>query len=240
MRTVAYVDGFNLYYRAIRRLNCKWLDLWNLIDLSLPAGHELERVKYFTAPVHELPGNSESPKRQRIYLAALRAHSPALDIIPGSFAIHAKCQRLLHPTGKLAVRDILSRGKRAFVSKINHEVLAADPGWTDDPGPAVHVINTEEKGSDVNLAVHFLNDAWAARADCLVLVSNDSDLSEAARIVRDELGKKVLLLTPEGVKPSSHLARHVSDTRVIRRATFERSLLPEEIPNTNIRKPEGW
>ena len=42
----------------------------------------------------------------------------------------------------------------------------------------VEVIKTEEKGSDVNLAVHLLNDAWLDRYECAVVVSNDSDLAE--------------------------------------------------------------
>jgi uncharacterized LabA/DUF88 family protein len=41
------------------------------------------------------------------------------------------------------------------------------------------VINTEEKGSDVNLALHFLNDAWLDNYDCGIIISNDSDFAEA-------------------------------------------------------------
>jgi hypothetical protein len=37
------------------------------------------------------------------------------------------------------------------------------------------IIKTEEKGSDVNLAVHLLNDACLDRYDCAVVISNDSD-----------------------------------------------------------------
>ena len=43
----------------------------------------------------------------------------------------------------------------------------------------VKILKTEEKGSDVNLAVHLLNDAWLDKYDCAVVVSNDSDLAEA-------------------------------------------------------------
>jgi uncharacterized LabA/DUF88 family protein len=55
-----------------------------------------------------------------------------------------------------------------------------------------NVIKTEEKGSDVNLAVHMLNDAWLDKFDCAVLVSNDSDLAEALKIVNRQLNKKIL------------------------------------------------
>ena len=46
------------------------------------------------------------------------------------------------------------------------------------------VIRTEEKGSDVNLAVHLLNDGWLDAYDCAVVVSNDSDIAEAMRLVK--------------------------------------------------------
>jgi len=36
------------------------------------------------------------------------------------------------------------------------------------------IIKTEEKGSDVNPAVHILNDCWLDKYDCAVIVSNDS------------------------------------------------------------------
>ena len=42
-----------------------------------------------------------------------------------------------------------------------------------------HVIKTEEKGSDVNLAVHLLNDSWLNVYDCAVVVSNDSDIARS-------------------------------------------------------------
>jgi uncharacterized LabA/DUF88 family protein len=42
------------------------------------------------------------------------------------------------------------------------------------------VWHREEKGSDVNLAVHLLNDAWRDAYDCAVVVSNDSDLSHVS------------------------------------------------------------
>ena len=58
------------------------------------------------------------------------------------------------------------------------------------------VVRTEEKGSDVNLAVHLLNDAWLDLYDCAVVVSNDSDLAEAMRLVKRHRGKLIGLVTP--------------------------------------------
>lgn len=52
------------------------------------------------------------------------------------------------------------------------------------PPSTVEVWKNEEKGSDVNLALHVLNDAWHNAYDCAVIVSNDSDLAEALRLVK--------------------------------------------------------
>lgn len=76
-----------------------------------------------------------------------------------------------------------------------HEVtmpLVVAPG---QPQQYARVIKTEEKGSDVNLATHLLHDAHMDRLDVAVVVSNDSDLLGPIKIVRNELGKKVGILT---------------------------------------------
>ena len=54
----------------------------------------------------------------------------------------------------------------------------------------VKVLKTEEKGSDVNLSVHVLNDAWKDKYDCAVIVTNDSDMSEALRLVKRQFPEK--------------------------------------------------
>ena len=102
------------------------------------------------------------------------------------------------------------------------------------------VIRTEEKGSDVNLAVHLLNDSWLDAYDCGVVVSNDSDVAEAMRLVREQHGKKIGLVTPGTGRPSQQLKKHADFTRHIRTNGLRHSQLPDSIPGANIRKPEAW
>lgn len=52
MRTRVYVDGFNLYYGALKGTLFKWLNLVALSYRVLPSGHTIEKLKYFTAKVH--------------------------------------------------------------------------------------------------------------------------------------------------------------------------------------------
>jgi len=69
----------------------------------------------------------------------------------------------------------------------------------------VRVMKTEEKGSDVNLAAHLLMDAVDDLFDVAVIVSNDSDLKEPIRLVRDRFGKKIVLLGPKSTRISGAL-----------------------------------
>lgn len=59
----------------------------------------------------------------------------------------------------------------------------------------MEVFRTEEKGADVNLAIQTENDAHKGMFYCAIVVSNESDLAEAMRIVKDECEKIVGLFT---------------------------------------------
>ena len=48
MITNVYIDGFNLYYRALRHTPFKWLDLRKLSETLFPQD-TIHRVCYFTA-----------------------------------------------------------------------------------------------------------------------------------------------------------------------------------------------
>lgn len=61
----------------------------------------------------------------------------------------------------------------------------------------VRVLRSEEKGTDVNLAAHLVHDAHRNRFEAAAVISNDSNLKEAVRIVRREVGKVVGVFTPE-------------------------------------------
>jgi len=70
MRTFVYVDGFNLYYGAVKGTPFKWLNIVELAKQVLPASHIVERVKYFTARVSGAD-DPDAPKRHA-YLLALK------------------------------------------------------------------------------------------------------------------------------------------------------------------------
>ncbi len=106
-----------------------------------------------------------------------------------------------------------------------------------------NVVKTEEKGSDVNLAVHLLNDAWQDKYDYGVVVSNDSDLAESLRLVKKQRRKKIILLVPGNPThrpPAIQLKRFAHKVISIPPEAIAASQLPNPIPGTTIHKPVKW
>ena len=109
------------------------------------------------------------------------------------------------------------------------------------PPTFVNVYKTEEKGSDVNLGVHLLNDAWLDRYDCAVIISNDSDLAEPLRLVRQQNKKIIGLLSPLITgHPSRELQKYAHFMKRIRKGVLKVSQLPTPIPGTTLHKPKTW
>ena len=111
------------------------------------------------------------------------------------------------------------------------------------PPKIVEVIKMEEKGSDVNLSVHLLNDAWKDRYDCAVLVTNDSDMAEAMRLVKKRIyNKKLGLITPKG-RPTAGLKRYADFAKTIGDGDLAVAQFPNRIKRpavSDIYKPQSW
>ena len=69
MRTIIYVDAFNLYYGCLKGTPYRWLNIQKLCELLMPKNN-IVAVKYFTALVSERP-NVLALTRKRGYLTAL-------------------------------------------------------------------------------------------------------------------------------------------------------------------------
>lgn len=103
MKAIVFVDGFNLYYRALRGTPYRWLDLSKLARFLLP-GHQVAAIRYYTAQVSALPGNPGQPTRQQLYLRALRT-IPNLTITYGQFRSHPARMPLIVDPSRFA--DVL-------------------------------------------------------------------------------------------------------------------------------------
>ena len=206
MRTIVYVDGFNLYYGSVKNTSYKWLDLLSLFRKVAGQSRQVVAIKYFTSRVSSTPRDPTKAERQRIYLRALQT-LPEVSIHFGHFVTHDVYAPLARPTETQA---------------------------------SALIRRTEEKGTDVNLAVHLLNDAWHDRYDCAMVASNDGDLAEAIRLAKYETGKSVGIAVPGPNRPSQALQGQADFTRRIRAGALASSLLPDPIPDTTIAKPPNW
>ncbi len=208
MKTIVYVDGFNLYYGALKGTPYKWLNLFQMCQLLLPKNQFIS-IKYFTATVTARPSDPDQPNRQQLYLRALRT-LPGLEIIYGHFLEHEVMMPVAHPA-------------------------AGAPKY-------VRVLKTEEKGSDVNIAAHMINDGYKRRYQVAILVSNDSDLVEPVRIVRNELNLPVGVLNPFIHTPSYEIRKYANFVKPIRKGVLSVSQFPPALKDTagTFHKPPAW
>lgn len=142
MRTSVYVDGCNLYYGSLKGTAYKWLDLERLMQILLPL-NEITRIKFFTARVRGRPQDPASPERQNVYLRALEAHCPTVEIIYGYFLMHHIHMPLSHPPKdrRKSASVIQTTEKR---SDVNLAVSLVDDAWRDRYDTAVVVSNDSD------------------------------------------------------------------------------------------------
>ena len=83
MRTFVYVDGFNLYYGALKGTPFKWLDLVALFGKVLQPRHDILKVKYFTARGRERPPTGGSCSARTCIFAPFDTTGPRSRYISG-------------------------------------------------------------------------------------------------------------------------------------------------------------
>lgn len=211
MKTNFYIDGFNLYHRAVKDTPYRWLDLSKVCLALLPA-HQINRIKYFTSLVQARPGNFDASQRQLVYIRALET-IPFLTIHYGQF-----------------------RDRRIF-----RPLVAPIPGHPR----FVEVWDTEEKGTDVNLASYLLMDGVDGDYEQAVVISNDADLALPIRMVRDKLGFPAGIVNPN-LDPKAVTPRELSNAatfvRRLRLNTLRNCQFPPQLQDATgiITKPASW
>jgi len=216
-RTIVYIDGFNLYYRALKGTPHKWLDIEAMSRAALPATCTVERVNFYTARVS---GRTDptAPARQHAYLRALST-LPTVSVHYGNFLVSQKWAGLVPPP----------------------QFRPSFPLPPDVAPQVAYVWKTEEKGSDVNLGVHLVRDAFKGEFDLAAVLTNDTDLVEPIRIVTQELGLLVTLLAPQA-RAATSLTRVATGVRHI-----SSYVGPCQLPNPvtlldgrTVSKPAAW
>lgn len=218
MRTIVYIDGFNLFYGILKGSRYKWLDLKLLSEKLLPKHAEIVGINYYTAMVKGSPGKLV---KQEAYIRALKAHIPGFKCILGRNQVMPKYLPKAIEDGRDA------RGKPKYKR-----------------GQSILVLKTEEKKTDVNMAVDIVNDAWLDKYDCAFLISNDSDLAPPLLTAKNK-NKRIGIATTSP-RPAGNL-KNISDFhRHITALIVKSSQLPDEIeipksdPQRLYIKPMDW
>ena len=131
MPTNVYIDGFNLYYGALKGSRYKWLDP-RLLATNLLPGHEIARICYCTARLEPRQDDHGPRRRQNIYLRALRT-LPNLDVLYGTFRRRIKRRPLVKPiTGFPNIVSILEwEEKKTDVNLATEMIFDAVNGLCD-------------------------------------------------------------------------------------------------------------
>ena len=197
IRTLAFIDGYNLYH-GIDTINIKregdwhhlkWLNLRSLInEFTTPNVHKIVGVRYFTA----FAGwREESNKRHKKYVRALDV--VGVEVIEGRFK---------------------SAYKKCSLCGAEHE-------------------KHEEKETDVNIALHMLDAAYRDEFDLAILMTGDTDLVPAIRMLKSRFSeKKIKVIAPP--YRGNHQMRHIGDKyRVVELPHIEKNLLPDMLTAKN-------
>jgi len=175
LRTRVYIDGYNFYYGCLKGTPWKWID-----PLPLFEQHILPTV-FTNDPIDKGRGSTLLPEPSIKFFTAKIVESVAKSI--GSVSSQARYHTALRKMH--AARVELIEGYYA-VNKMKVKIVDAQtPNQAPRDCQGIIAWKVEEKQSDVNLALHAYHDAITGAVDQVVIVTNDTDLAPALRMIRD-------------------------------------------------------
>ena len=236
MATGIYIDGLNLYYGALRGTPFRWLDLEKFSQSLFPRD-EISIIRYFTAMVNSRDHNDGSQSRQSIYLRAVRTN-PNIEVHLGHFNSTTKWKAFsnsdIHPA--TLIRPDLQ--PEDTFKEMWMDATSRFHGRT----PLAYVRLEQEKGTDVNLASHLVNDSVLGLCDKLLVVSNDSDLAGAIKVARQSV-PTIGILNPQGNMTSPFLKKSAAFELHLRSDILEKCQMNQTVIDQNgreISRPKLW
>lgn len=206
-RIIVYIDGFNLYYRALRKPEHKWLNVQTLAETLLP-NDDLVRIKYFTAKIQPSKIDPRKHIRQQVYFRALET-LPKVEILYGNYI--TSCARMP-----------LYEEWRAGVKKLVRVAKQEEKGT--DVNLAAHMLRDAFRGefdvaavltSDSDLAEPFRIVAEELMLPVILLHPYVPDangvLREPAKKLRVYVGDRIKKIR-EGLLAMSQLPDHLADS----------------------------
>ena len=208
MRTAIYIDGFNLYY-WLKPTPYRWVDVKALATNAISSPDRQHEVVAVKYFTARVSDTQDDQRKAIRQSTYIRALAKQ---IPEFSVYYGEFRR-----------------QKKSMPRVNYDGSA---------GQHVRVWDTEEKGSDVNLAVELVNDAWLKLYEVAIVISNDSDLERAVTISKKK-GRTIGVLV-RGDAMVNSLRRSASFYKPLSEADLKKSLLPQEIPDSNIKIPQEW
>lgn len=234
LRTCVYVDGYNFYYGCLKGGTFKWLDLLQLFQKNILPSVRVSKdnqnarfelvnpgVKFLTAPILEQAASaSDSLQCQEIYHAALsQLYQKQIQIVKGYYSLT-----------KARARKIDCNNPKK---------------WPKYCVP-VDIWKLEEKQSDVNLALHAFKDAVLGEVDQVVIVTNDTDIVPAVKMIREFTQVSIGLVIPttnSHRRPNQDLVQYAHWVRThLAQQELKSAQLPRTVTNgrKTYSKPDSW
>jgi uncharacterized LabA/DUF88 family protein len=178
-RVIVYIDGFNLYYGALKDTPAlKWLNLERFCRLLRPHD-DVQAIRYFTALV-----NGPTKPNQETYLKAL-ATTPAVNVVLGKFkektvkcrvagCAHLATRRFKVPEEKRTdVNIAITMLDDAYQDLCDHFVLFSGDS---DLVPAVNLVRRRFPGKKITVYVPFRDLIRGAAVELRTAATTHRDL----------------------------------------------------------------
>ncbi len=214
-KTYVYIDGFNLYYGCFRNRKRPGWNKHKWLDLQKFCDKAFPKNDIVAIKYYTADVSSRPPDNHQA--DRQKAYLTALSQLDRVTIVKG------HFLGPKVVRMPRCDDHGKYLNE------------------SVSVLKTEEKGSDVNLAVDLLFDCVQGRYDCAIVISNDSDLLAPIKIVRSTYGKVVGWANPHS-NPSVELAKNTDFHIRITEAMLQECQLSRKIQvgRSVIQKPADW
>ena len=224
MKTIAYIDGYNLYYGCLRHGPYKWLDLYKLLaEHIIRAQNPLSKVtslNFYTADIKA----KIASKGQQAMSSQLSYHRALTQLYDEQIQI-----------------------KKGYYSleRAKLPIYQTPP----DKKHRIDVWKLEEKQTDVNLALDAYRDVSKGCVEQIVFVTNDTDIEPALAAIREDfkdniqIGVIIPVRKDSGRPANRRLSNYANWTRkYITDDELASSQLPERIATRKkpITKPEYW
>ena len=173
---------------------------------------EIQKIKYFTARIQPTPHNPDQHLRQQVYFRALRTN-PKIELHFGKFRSESKSLPV-HPWK-------YKKDGTPWLKKVRF---------------------SQEKGSDVNLASHFVSDVLTEPVEAFIVLTNDSDQVMPMKLMQERTNKVIGLIVPESAPSKELMKLKLPVIRKVRTGILKCSLLPAEMADNKgtFTKPIDW